>query len=42
MLKIEIEYRQNFKAEYCNMSVIQKFPDWLPGSRTANGTARCH
>jgi hypothetical protein len=21
---------------------IQKFPDWLPGARTANGTALCH
>jgi hypothetical protein len=21
---------------------IQKFPDWLPGARTANGTAFCH
>jgi len=21
---------------------IQKFPDWPPGARTANGTAVCH
>jgi hypothetical protein len=21
---------------------IQKFPDWLPGARTTNGTALCH
>jgi hypothetical protein len=21
---------------------IQKFPDWLPGARTTNGTAFCH
>jgi hypothetical protein len=21
---------------------IQKFPDWSPGARTANGTALCH
>jgi len=21
---------------------IQKFPDWLPGARTVNGTALCH
>jgi hypothetical protein len=21
---------------------IRKFPDWPPGARTANGTARCH
>jgi hypothetical protein len=21
---------------------IQKFPDWAPGARTANGTALCH
>jgi hypothetical protein len=21
---------------------IQKFPDWPPGTRTANGTALCH
>jgi len=21
---------------------IEKFPDWLPGVRTANGTALCH
>jgi hypothetical protein len=21
---------------------IRKFPDWLPGARTANGTALCH
>jgi hypothetical protein len=21
---------------------IQKFPDWPPGARTANGTALCH
>jgi hypothetical protein len=22
--------------------VIQKFPDWSPGTRTSNGTAVCH
>jgi hypothetical protein len=22
--------------------VSQKFPDWPPGARTANGTALCH
>jgi hypothetical protein len=21
---------------------IQKFPDWSPGAKTANGTALCH
>jgi len=21
---------------------IQKFPDWLPGARTENGTTLCH
>jgi hypothetical protein len=21
---------------------IQKFPDWAPGAKTANGTALCH
>jgi hypothetical protein len=21
---------------------VQKFPDWPPGARTANGTALCH
>jgi hypothetical protein len=21
---------------------IQKFPDWLPGAKTVNGTALCH
>jgi hypothetical protein len=21
---------------------MQKFPDWLPGARTANDTALCH
>jgi hypothetical protein len=24
------------------ISTIQKFPDWPPGARTANGTALCH
>jgi len=22
--------------------LIQKFPDWPPGARTANGRAHCH
>jgi hypothetical protein len=25
-----------------NQSMLQKFPDWPPGARTANGTALCH
>jgi hypothetical protein len=24
------------------LGCIQKFPDWPPGARTANGTALCH
>jgi hypothetical protein len=30
---------------YCTHTIrgcIQKFPDWPPGARTANGTALCH
>jgi hypothetical protein len=26
----------------CIRGCIQKFPDWPPGARTANGTALCH
>jgi hypothetical protein len=26
----------------CIQGCIQKFSDWLPGARTANGTALCH
>jgi hypothetical protein len=24
------------------LGIIQKFPDWPPGAKTANGTALCH
>jgi hypothetical protein len=45
-LKREADHSPPFSAEVkecvdargCN----QKFPDWLPGARTANGTALCH
>jgi hypothetical protein len=31
------------KAEISDLrGCIQKFPDWPPGARTANGTALCH
>jgi hypothetical protein len=30
--------RVNIRIREC----IQKFPDWPPGARTANGTALCH
>jgi hypothetical protein len=30
--------KQNFTVRGC----IQKFPDWLPGARAANGKAVCH
>jgi hypothetical protein len=33
-----IEYGPNLHIQGC----IQKFPDWLLGVRTANGTALCH
>jgi len=26
----------------CILGCIQKFPDWLPGVITVNGTALCH
>jgi hypothetical protein len=26
----------------CIRGCIQKFPDWPPGARTANGTVLCH
>jgi hypothetical protein len=31
----------HFKSAFLR-SFIQKFPDWPPGARTANGTALCH
>jgi hypothetical protein len=30
------------KAYWGNGGCIQKFPDWPPGARTANGTDLCH
>jgi hypothetical protein len=33
-----ILYLTHDKIQGC----IQKFPDWLPGARTANGMALCH
>jgi hypothetical protein len=35
-----IGYDVNFV--HCLRVYIQKFPDWPPGARTANGTALCH
>jgi hypothetical protein len=32
------EYRNRYRPVLC----IQKFPDWPPAARTANGTALCH
>jgi hypothetical protein len=31
-----------FLFTYNLQGCIQKFPDWLPGARIANGTALCH
>jgi hypothetical protein len=31
-----------FKIISTLQGCIQKFPDWPPGARTANGTALCH
>jgi len=39
MLKPD-SYLQNLHVEI--LMCIQKFPDWPPGARTANGTALCH
>jgi len=33
---------EHFFLKYDYTSVIQKFPDWPPGERTANVTALCH
>jgi hypothetical protein len=33
--------RRNSERLYIR-GCIQKFPDWPPGARTANGTALCH
>jgi hypothetical protein len=35
-------YNETFKGKGILGDCIQKFPDWLPGARTANGTAICH
>jgi hypothetical protein len=45
--KKDIAERKNAKETYKKKSIyirgcIQKFPDWPPGARTANGTALCH
>jgi hypothetical protein len=32
----------DFKESKNVLGFIQKFPDWLPGVRIANGTALCH
>jgi len=29
-------------SEYLYRGSIEKFPDWPPGARTANGTPFCH
>jgi len=35
--------RRKTEGKKDNLRVcIQKFPDWPPGARTANGTALCH
>jgi hypothetical protein len=42
---IPLKKRYNFCgmcSRTCVRGCIQKFPDWLPGARTANGTALCH
>jgi hypothetical protein len=31
-----------YSVTMINFASIQKFPDWPPGARTANGTALCH
>jgi len=33
-------WKQSYK--YSKRGCIQKFADWPPGTRTANGTALCH
>jgi hypothetical protein len=41
-------YKNSIKSCYITKRLIsireciQKFPDWPPGAKTANGTARCH
>jgi len=34
--------RENTAVIYVVRECIQKFPDWPPGARTANGTALYH
>jgi hypothetical protein len=36
--KLHTSFHSNVGIRGC----IQKFPDWPPGARTANGTALCH
>jgi aminoglycoside N3'-acetyltransferase len=38
----EIAQETPLAAAYLVRGCIQKFPDWPPGARTANGTALCH
>jgi hypothetical protein len=36
------EIRPHERSDYIPRKCIQKFPDWPPEARTANGTALCH
>jgi hypothetical protein len=40
MCKLQTDMR--IPSTSCIRGCIQKFPDWPPGARTANGTALCH
>jgi hypothetical protein len=40
MLSVLLYYLQKVNGHV--RGCIQKFPDWPPGARTANGTALCH
>jgi hypothetical protein len=43
MLKIEtVLIHCQYRLSLSLGGRIQKFPDWPPGARTANGTALCH
>jgi len=38
----EVQQNAVFMWHYYLLRCIQKFPDWQPGARTANGTTFCH
>jgi hypothetical protein len=44
LLRMEDFILKDYSTKEMNIvrGCIQKFPDWPPGARTANGTALCH